>query len=77
MSYMEDCSPGGFIHSPRFHPYVAIFNDVDTANTIFPPDLIQPGQQVCRGVTLPINPHGNAVFEIDLDILRSVVSPLR
>src|SRR3984893_13977564 len=77
MGEIKDRAAGGFIHAARFHSDEAVFDEIETSNTMRAAKPIQMRKQGRGRHWLSVNGDRVAALEIDFDILRLVWRILR
>src|SRR5690606_14631721 len=68
----HDGAAGGFVAAAGFHADVAVFYDVDTANTVVATHLVQVGQHLRRGHVLTVDGYDVAFTVGQFQIGRGV-----
>ena len=76
VGFFEDGAARGFVDAPAFHADIAVFQQVDPADTVLAAEDIELGQQLGRRQALAVDRYGIPFFEFDFDIFGLVRSIL-
>ncbi len=72
MRLEHDGAAGGFVAATSLHAHVAVFHDVDTADTVVAAHLVQIGQYLRRGHVLAVDGNDIALTVGQFDVGRGV-----
>ena len=68
----QDGASGGFVAAARFHAHVAVFHQVEAADSVLPAELVERAEHLSRAHLAPVDGYDVALGIGELYVLRPV-----